>query len=110
MEVLRRNAALLQAPLEDAERQRRAVDGHVNLREDVRQGADVILVTVRQHDAFDTVAVFQQIRDVRNDEVDAEHVLRREHQSRVDDEDVAAEAQHRHVLADFPESAQGDDL
>ena len=70
----------------------------------------MILVAVRQYDAFDTVAVFQQIGDVRDDEVDAEHVLRREHQSRIDDENVIAETQYRHVLADFPEAAQGDDL
>ena len=110
MEVLRRDAAFLQAPLEYAERQRRAVNGHVDLCQDIRQGADVIFVAVREHDALDAVTVLQEIGDVRDDEVDAEHVLRREHQSCVDDEDVVAEAKNRHVLADFPESAQGDDL
>ena len=44
-------AVLLELHADEAVRERRCVDGHVDLAEDVRQRADVVLVAVRDEDA-----------------------------------------------------------
>ena len=110
VQVARVNAVLLEAALEDAERQARAVDRHIDFLEDVRQCADVILVAVRQHDGLDLILVLDEVADVRDDEVDAEHVLIREHQARINDENLVIHADDCHILADLPQASERDDL
>src|SRR5207245_1903703 len=48
----------------------------------------------------------QQVGDVGQHEVDAEHVVLREHEARVDDEDLVLPLQGPHVDADLAEAAQ----
>ena len=110
MQVARVDAVLLETALEDAERQARAVDRHMDLLEDVWQGADMILMAVRQHNGLDLVTVLDEIADIRDDEIDAEHVFIREHQSRIDDENLIIHADDGHILADLPQASKGDDL
>src|SRR5207253_1024522 len=50
-----------------------------------------------------------EVREVRKDEVDAEVLVAREREPRVDNDDVVAELVHGHVLADLAETAQRDD-
>ena len=110
MQVARVHAVLFQAALQNAQRQARAIDRHVDLLQHIRQRADVILMTMREHDGLDLVFVLQQIGNIRNNEVDAQHIVLWEHQTRIDDEDFLVATDYRHVLADFPQTAQGDDL
>ena len=99
---------LAQLVAQESEGQRGAVDGHRESRQHVRQRADVVLVAVREHDPADVGDALLQPRDVRDHEVDAEHLLLREHQPGVDDHDVVAAAQREHVAADLAEAAQRD--
>ncbi len=110
MQVARVHAVLFQAALQNAQRQARAIDRHVDLLQHIRQRADVILMAMREHDGLDLVFVLQQIGNIRNNEVDAQHIVLWEHQTRIDDEDFLVATDYRHVLADFPQTAQGDDL
>jgi hypothetical protein len=48
-------------------------------------------------------------RDIGDDQVHPQHLLLGEHEAGVDDDEVAGELQHHHVLADLPQSTQGDD-
>ena len=67
----------------------------------------MILVRMREYDsAHPPVA---QVRDVREDEVDAEVLVAREREARVDDHDVVAVLVDGHVLADFAEPAERHD-
>ena len=75
-----------------------------------RQRTDVVLMTVGQEHAADLVFVFDQVRHVGNDQVDAVHFLIREAKTAVDDDDILAVFQNGHVLADFVESTEGNDL
>ncbi len=99
-------AVLAQLVAQEPERQSRAVHGHGKSREDVWQRADVVLVTVREDDAADLSDTLLQPLDVRDHEVDAEHLLLRKHQSGVDDHDVVAPAEREHVAPDLAESAE----
>ena len=73
------------------------------------QAADVVLVGVRDQERPDLGAVLLEVRDVGDDEVDAEHLLVREHEPAVDDDDVVAVLEHVAVLADLPYPAERDD-
>ena len=99
---------LAQLVAQEAEGQRRAVDGHGQARQHVRQRADVVLVPVGQDDAADVRDALLEPRDVRDHQVDAEHLLLREHQAGVDHHDVVAAAEREHVAADLAESPERD--
>ena len=112
--ISRRSVALeqarfLQLHADQPVRERRRVHGHVDLAQDVRQRAGVVLVAVRDEDRAQVLAVLDDVADVRDDEVDAEHVLGREHEAAVDGDDVVAVLEQHHVLADLAETAERDD-
>ena len=77
--------------------------------QNVRQSADVVLVRVGYEKAAHVFAALPEVGDVRNDEVDAEHLLVREHEPRIDDEDVVPDLEREHVLSDFTDATQGND-
>ena len=101
-----KNAVLPELWLEEAESQPGAVDGHVDLLQREGQAADVILVAMGEKDADHLAVALQQVRDVGKDEVDARHVLLREHQASVDDDDFVLPLEGPHVDAHFAEAAQ----
>ena len=72
----------------------------------IRQPADVILVPMGEQDG-QHLAV-REIAEVGQHEIDAEMLVTRERQARVDDEDLAADLEHGHVLADLAEAAERD--
>ena len=110
MQIARIHPVLLETPLEDAERQTRPVDGRGNLLHHIGQRADVILMSVRQDDCLDLVPVFDQIGNIRNNEVDAEHILLREHEPGVHNENLIIHTDGSHVLSDFAKTAKRYDL
>ncbi len=100
-------AVLVELRLDEAERQARREDlAHAHLAEEVRQRADVILVRVREdHRAHVAVS---QVAEVGQDQVDAEVLVAREGESGVDDDRLAGDLEHGHVLADLAEPAERD--
>ena len=79
------------------------------LAQDPRQRAEVVLVAVGDDERLDVVRALAQVREVRQDEVDAHHLRRREAQAGVDDDDPAVVLDDRHVLADLAEPAERED-
>jgi hypothetical protein len=69
----------------------------------------VVFVTVRDDDAAQLIALVAQIFPIGNDEVDAQHVVFGEHDAAIDQDDVLAVLEGRHVLADFAAPAERDD-
>jgi hypothetical protein len=80
----------------------------VQLRQDVGQRADVVLVPVGNDDAPDAVELVPQVGHVGDHEVDAEHLVLGEHHAGVDGDDVVAGLDHHHVAADLAEAAERD--
>ena len=95
--------------LHEAEGELCAVDGDLELFEEERERADVVLVRVRKQNGADLVAVLEEIGKVRDHDVHAEHLGIREHESRVDHDDVVAVFEHGHVETDLADAAQRDD-
>ena len=100
------DAVLFQFAFDEADGERRAVDRLVDDLQKVREAADVVLVTVRDDDAFDLVFVAFHIREVRDDDVDTEHLRFRERETAVEDDHIAVVLEQGHVLADLIETAE----
>ena len=85
---------LVELRLHERERQRRRDHGvDVDLAQEVRKPADVILVAVREdHRAH---ASPFEVPDVRQQEIDAEMLVARERETRVDHDDLAAPSRTR---------------
>ena len=106
-EAVRPDAVLLELRLGERERQARADDRDVLLElEQVGNGADVVLVSVREHDADDVVEPALDRLEVGQDQVDARLVLLGEEHAAVDDEELAAVLEDGHVAADLAEAAE----
>ena len=79
----------------------------LDLAQDVRQAADVVLVAVREDDRAQRAAF--EVGEVGQDEVDAEVLVAREGEPRVDHDPVLAVLEDGHVLPDLAEAAERDD-
>src|SRR5271157_332153 len=97
---------LLQLAANERQRERRTVNRSVDLVQHVGQGADVVLVGVRQDDGADPLAVLAQISDVRNHHVHAQQFGVGKHETAVDDDDVAAILDRHHVHAELTQASQ----
>ena len=107
---LAQQAVLVELRLDEPEREAgRDHDRDAHLAHEVREAADVVLVAVREHDAADHRLALAQVRDVGQDEVDAEMLVAREREAGVDDDDRAVGLVDGHVLADLAEAAERDD-
>ena len=103
-------AVLVELGRNELERELRRPDlGHAHLAQEVREPPDVVLVSVREDEGADAVGAILEVAEVREDEVDAEMLVARECQARVDDDDVFPQLEDGHVLADLAEPAEGND-
>lgn len=83
----------------------RAVDGHVENLEKIRQTADMILMSVGYDDSAYPVRVALDIGEIGKHEVDSEHILIRERKSAVDKEHILAVLKQSHIFAHFIQAA-----
>jgi hypothetical protein len=88
-----------------------AVDGNVlpQFAEHPRQGPQVILVPVRDHERLDVLRPITQVTEIRKHEIDPQHVGGGKPEPGVDDEDAALVLDHGHVLADLAQAAERQD-
>ncbi len=98
-------AVLFQFFLDDGESELRSVNRDIQIRENVRNRADVVFMRVREHDGLHHAFVLLQVGGVGNYDVHAKQFLLWEHQARVDDDNFVAEAQGHHIHAEFAQSA-----
>ncbi len=75
-----------------------------------RQRADVILVAVREDNSPHTLAILGEIRNVRNYDIYPEQFSLREHEPRIDNDDVVAPADGHAVHTELAEAPKRNDL
>jgi hypothetical protein len=110
LQRVRTDAVLLELRLDQGEGQLGADERDVGLlAEEERHAADVVLVSVREHDAVDVVEAVPEGCEVREDQVDSGLFLFREKDAAVDDQQPAAVLDDRHVAADLAEAAERGD-
>ncbi len=102
---------LVELALDEAEGETAAEDrdSPVEVAQQVGQRADVVLVAVRDHDPAHLVHVLEDVGVVGQDQVDPGMVFVGEHEAGVDDDEVLAVLDDRHVLADLVKPAERDD-
>ena len=103
-------AVLLQLVAHQADGQLGGIDGNIELPQKIRQAADVVLVTVGDEQALDAILVFQHIGEIRNDQVNAEHVVVREHRTAVHQNHIPLALIQGDVLANLAQTAQRADV
>ncbi len=106
-----RDLVLFELALQQRQRERGAVDLEpaFDVAEEVRERADVILVTVGEDHCLDLVGLLANEVEVRQDEVDPRHVTRREGQADVDDQDPAVQLEAGHVPTDLTHASEEDE-
>ena len=76
--------------------------GQAELGEDVGKGAGVVLVPVGDDDAAQLLDAVGHVGDVGDHQVHPQHLLLGEHKAGIDDDEVFAQFEDHHVLADLP--------
>src|SRR3989344_5293445 len=84
-------------------------DAFPELRHDVGDGADMIVVGVGDNDPADVFFPGDEILHVRDDVVDPGHILLRKLEPQINDDDVVPVFDGGHVAANFFEAADRDD-
>ena len=70
----------------------------------------MVLVPVRDHNRAYFVLVFNQIAEIRNDNINPQHFVIRKCQTRIQHHNIVSITEYRHVFTDLPQTSQGDDL
>ena len=103
-------AELFQLIADEAAGQAGAVDGQIELLQQVGDAADVVLMAVGDEQALDLILILHHKGEVGDDHIDAEHIIVGENEAAVHDDHIAAALIDRHVLAYFAEAAQRIDM
>ena len=93
----------------ERERERRPDDRHVELAQQIGNAADVIFVAVRYEHRTKLVDAFADVREVVDDDVDAEHLVVGKHQPAVDRDQIVGRLDDRHVAPDLAATAERND-
>src|SRR6266853_2823503 len=89
-----------------SQRELGAPDRNIQFAEYPGQRADVIFVAVGKHDAAHILAIFEEIRNVGNDDIDAQQLGFGKHQPRVDHDNVIAKADGHAVHTELAHPAE----
>ena len=102
----RKQVVLAELSFKYSKRQSCAVYGYVQLLQQIRHCADVVLMTVSQEQTAYLSGVLFKICRVGYDKVNARHTVFGKSQSAVDDDDVVIVFENGHVLSDPVNSAK----
>ncbi len=101
---------LLQLMLNQPDCQLGRVDRDIDFPQDIRQSSDMILMSVCNNKPFYLVNVLLQICDVRDNQINSQHVVIRESQAAVHHNNTVFIFKGSNVHADLFEAAQRDNL
>jgi hypothetical protein len=102
---LLRKLMFLETALDQSQGEGGAVDRDIEFRQKVGDGADVILMAMRQEQRPHMLLVLDQVSEVRSDDIDSEQFRLGEHHAAIDDDDVIAIAEGHDVHSKLAESA-----
>ena len=104
------HAIFFQTSLKNSQSQARPVNRHMDLLQNIRKSANMILMPVRQNDGFNFIPVFQKIADIGNNQINAKHIFFGKHETGVNDQYLIIHPNHGHILSDLAQSPQGNNL
>ena len=99
-------AVLTQLVFDQAERQRCAVERHIDLGEQKRQTADVVLMTVGQYDTAHALHILLNVAEIGDHQIHAEHIAVGKRHAAIDDDDIVLTLDQCDVFSDLIQTAQ----
>ena len=76
----------------------------------IGQRTDMVLVTMCQKDTLNFIFILNQICNIGNNQVNAEHIVFREHQACINQDHVVPVTKYRHIFTNFAQTTQRDNL
>src|SRR5579875_1812287 len=73
--------------------------------QNIRQAADVVLVTMSDENAAYVLLFITEITRIGNNKIDAKHLLIWKHHSGIDNDDVVTILYDHHILSDFSQAS-----
>jgi hypothetical protein len=104
------DAAFVELGFDERECKTRAVDRARDPIDHMRDGTDVIFMTVGQDQRFNVTAVRIERREIWNDEIDAEELRLGEHDTGIYEERRLPAGDEQHVHAELAETAERNDI
>ena len=104
------DSMLLKLALRQRQREVRRVDRHIESLQNVRQRAQMIFVTVREHDGGDLFVILFEDFEVRNANIDAIDALFGKAHARIDNNHLVAKTQQRAIHPKLANTAEGNDF
>ena len=71
----------------------------------VRQGTDMVLVTMRDNNCFYAVLILDDIAHIRNNNIYAKHIFARERKTRIKNDNFIFILEDGHIFTDFAKAA-----
>src|SRR6202021_1484408 len=87
-----------------------APDRNIQFAENPRKRSDMVFMSVCEHDAAHILTIFQQVRNVGEDDIDAPQLGFGEHKPGIDDDDVIAVAYGHAVHTELAHTAQRNNM
>ncbi len=85
----------------------RSPDRNVQFRKNPRQGADMVFMSMREHNGAYALAILHQVGNVGDNDVHTQQFGFGEHHAGVNDDDVVAPAHGHTIHAELAEAAKG---
>ena len=98
----------LQLILDNSHGQPCRIDRHIDLAEHIGKRTDMILMSVRNDECLDPVDVILQVGHIGNDEINSQHVVRRERQTTIHHNNTVFVFKGSNVHANLFQPAQRD--
>ena len=86
------------------------IDRGLKVTQQPGQSTDMVFMAMGDENAPQLLAIVDDIGKIRNDDIDARHIIGREGNAAVDNDHVVAIFVDGHVLADLPHATERDDL
>ncbi len=103
-------AVFLQLELDQTGGHAGGVNGDVHVPEQIGDGADVVLMSVGEEDAPNTVAVFDEVGKIGDNHVNAVHIVVGEAHAYVHDNHISAVLVDGQVFANLVQAAKGNNF
>ena len=101
---------LLEFRFDQRERERCAVHRAVDKRQDMRDGADVIFMPVREDQRANASAIGLERSEIGNDKIDAEQLRFRKHDAGIEEHSRVSARDEHHIHAELAHTSERHDI
>ena len=89
--------------------ERRGIKGYSKVGCEIGNGADMVLMPMGDDNAPNQIEMIHQVVEIRDDVIDPQHIIFREHDAGINNEDILAVFVKHHIFSNFPQTTQGND-